>query len=220
MKNFQIIIISIIFSSLCAMSISLNYKIPELDVGDKISDYENEKVQMENLYIKNNLEFENPVINRNVEKCLQSRTILKTYDMLNYSEPNASKIMKNFIYEDLERNVKDQVELNRLRNLVKNIPVNAFEYDLNDDGIKEVIGLPPLISFYSGSIGASFFILQKTGDVYIEIENYIQYTYEDEIVILQEKTNGYHHMQFRKKNQPKLIHIIKYIDKSFQSVFC
>lgn len=142
---------------------------------------------MKDLYIKNNMEFENYNSEIMLEKCTGTNTVLKTYDILNYSEPKASKIMEDFVYKDLEKNIDDEKELNRLQNLIKEFPVNAFEYDLNDDGINEVIGLPPRIIYYFGPLGGEIIILQKKNNEYKKIENHLIYTFEDKIVILKEK---------------------------------
>ncbi len=152
---------------------------------------------------------------------METKTIEKVYNILDVSEPNASKIMKDFVYKDLEKNVNDQVELNRLKELVKSFPVKAFEYDLNDDGVNEIIGLPPQIIYYFGPWGGSIIFLKKNNGIYERIEDQILYTYEDKIVIFKEKTNGYHHMQFKKKGQSESKHLIKYDknQKSFKFYF-
>lgn len=154
-------------------------------------------------------------------KYMRTRKIIKIHNILNSSEPNASKILKDFVNKDLEENIDNQEEVNRLQNLIKDLPLNAFEYDLNDDGENEVIGLPPQIIYYFGPWGGSIIILQKKNDKYEKIENHMIYTFEDEIVILKEKTNGYHHMQFRRKGQSEPKHLIKYDkkQKSFRFYF-
>ena len=154
-------------------------------------------------------------------KYMGTKKIIKIYNILNYSEPKASKILKDFVYKDLEKNIDNQEEVNRLQNLIKDLHLNAFEYDLNDDGEDEIIGLPPQIIYYFGPWGGSIVILQKKNDKYEKIENHMIYTFEDEIVILKEKTNGYHHMQFRRKGQPEPKHLIKYDkqQKSFRFYF-
>ncbi len=220
MENFKLVIGLLLFSIVCAMFLSLGYKIPESEIRYKISDFEKEKIPMKDLYIKNNMEFENYNSEIMLEKCTGTNTVLKTYDILNYSEPKASKIMEDFVYKDLEKNIDDEKELNRLQNLIKEFPVNAFEYDLNDDGINEIIGLPPLMSWYIGSQGTQLFILHKNGDVYEETKDLIFYMFGDEIVILKEKTNGYHHMQFRRKGQSEPKQILKYKNNSYELTFC
>lgn len=221
MENFKLVIGLLLFSIVCAMFLSLGYKMPESEIRYKISDFEKEKIPMKDLYIKNNMEFENYNSEIMLEKCTGTNTVLKTYDILNYSEPKASKIMEDFVYKDLEKNIDDEKELNRLQNLIKEFPVNAFEYDLNDDGINEVIGLPPRIIYYFGPLGGEIIILQKKNNEYKKIENHLIYTFEDKIVILKEKTNGYHHMQFRRKGQSEPKHLIKYDkrQKSFKFYF-
>lgn len=146
-------------------------------------------------------------------KYVGTTTIIETVNILKYSEPKASQIMKDFAYKDIERNVSDQGEVNRLHELMKDYTANAFEFDLNDDGVNEVIGLPPPLGYYFAPWGAEFFILKKQGDEYVEIDNEMIYTYEDKLVILKEKTNGYHHMQFRRTGSSEPKHLIKFDKK-------
>ena len=44
----------------------------------------------------------------------------------------------------------------------------AFEYDLNDDGINEILGYPDC-TFYQGSFGKTLFILKNENEDYITI---------------------------------------------------
>lgn len=45
MENFKLVIGLLLFSIVCAMFLSLGYKIPESEIRYKISDFEKEKFQ-------------------------------------------------------------------------------------------------------------------------------------------------------------------------------
>lgn len=127
--------------------------------------------------------------------------------------------MTDFAIKDIPNYIIDEPMQKEVVDSLKSFPAHAFEYDLNDDGINEVIGLPPPISLYMGPRGGSFFILQKQGEEYASIKSNMIYTYEDKIVILKEKTNGYHHMQFRRSGYPEPKHLIKYDKDHFRFYF-
>lgn len=141
-----------------------------------------------------------------------ARTIIKTVDILESSEVEASKIMMDFAVKKVYTSLSDkQVQKDVLDSLARfSDSVRAFEFDLDDDGINEVIGLPPASSFFMAPWGGAFFILKKQGNEYVQIEDRMIYTYQDKIVIFKEKTNGYHHMQFRSTGYPEPKHLIKF----------
>ena len=86
---------------------------------------------------------------------------------------------------------------------------NAFEYDLNSDGINEVIGIPPMNSYYGGVSSIQFFILQKQGEKYINLSE-LMYSYEDRVNILSSQTDGFYDMQFADiKENPEKIEQLK-----------
>ena len=108
-----------------------------------------------------------------------------TYDFIKNSEPEASKILYEYISHE-EYMTDEFLELAHIT------PKSAcaFEYDLNNDGENEIIGLIYSSGFF-GSAGHSLFILQKQGDVYEDITCMVNFEPLLPLRILKEKSNGY-----------------------------
>ena len=108
-----------------------------------------------------------------------------TYDFIKNSEPEASKILYEYILQD-EDMTDEMLELAHIT------PKSAFafEYDLNDDGENEIIGLV-YSTYYWGTAGYSLFILQKQGDVYENIAWIVNFEPLLPLRILKEKSNGF-----------------------------
>ena len=68
--------------------------------------------------------------------------------------------------------------------------VKAFEVDLNDDGEKEIVGVV-YSTFYLGTAGYSLFILQLQNGEYKNIAYVLSIEPQNELKILNAKTNGY-----------------------------
>lgn len=194
MKKIFIFIIILLFFITGLVFVIKNYKYPLREVGFQLP-------YPKGIKPDNNYD----------AKYSEPMTVIKSVDILHYSEPKANKIMLDFAKKDLAGKLSNNPEeLDWQLQQIEETSVHAFEFDLNDDGVNEVIGLPPATGFYAAPWGAEFFILKKQGTEYVEIENRIIYTYEDKLVIFKEKTNGYHHMQFRVTGYPEPKHLIKY----------
>jgi len=101
-------------------------------------------------------------------------------------EPAAGKILYDYILKEENMTPK---EIEDLANITPQ-SVIAFEEDLNDDGVNEIIGFV-YSTFYSGSAGYNLFILKKYSDDYVNISD-VPVEPQAGIVILANKTNGYH----------------------------
>ncbi len=69
--------------------------------------------------------------------------------------------------------------------------IAAMFYDLDNDGIPEILGTH-YSSRFSGSGNFFMYILKKTPDGYIDLANTIYYNGDSKIKILDNMTNGYH----------------------------
>ena len=113
------------------------------------------------------------------------------YDLSKNSEPNAQKILYEYVLRDLDSTPKT---LEENFNIVFD-NVYAFEYDLNDDGEKEVIGIV-YSTYYWGTAGYSLFILQKKGVYYEDISYILNIEPQLSLKILKSKANGYSDIEF------------------------
>ena len=122
-------------------------------------------------------------------------TVIKSYDILNYSESNASRILCEYLISEIKKESPEIQKYVTQEHELSPKTVNAFEYDLNSDGVNEIIGIPPLNSYYGGVSAIQFFILQKFDGKYTNISD-LSYSYEDRVDIFSSKTDGYNDMQF------------------------
>lgn len=164
--------------------------------------------------------------NDEILKLMGNMTPIKVYDPWIDSEKRANKIL----YEYLIQNYSDEIE--ETKKFFHSVEyfcedsLNAIEFDLNDDGVNEIIGIAPQNPVWGGLASTQVFILGRKNGKYREIGGTV-YTYPrgmnaipDILVIFKEKTNGYHNMQFRKKvNEPTFIHLIKYLDNGYEFEF-
>ena len=108
-----------------------------------------------------------------------------TYNLSQDSAPEASKILYEYILQD-EDMTDEMLEFAH----IYPESARAFEYDLNDDGENEIIGVV-YSTFYWGTAGYSLFILQKQNNLYEEITWIVNFEPLLPIRILKEKSNGY-----------------------------
>jgi len=99
----------------------------------------------------------------------------KYSNLTNGSEFNAEKILERYLQ-------KDKVDINTAS-------LQAFEIDLNNDGISEVLGYVD-DEYYCIKGTCSFFVLQKQENSYINIAM-MRISAESKIAVKQTKTNGY-----------------------------
>ena len=107
------------------------------------------------------------------------------YDFMKQSQPKASKILYEYMLKDLGKTPKEAEEFKIYPKLVR-----AFEYDLNDDGQKEIIGYV-VSPAYWGTAGYSLFILEKHNKSYIDVAYLINFEPLEKVHILKTYTNGY-----------------------------
>lgn len=116
------------------------------------------------------------------------------YDFMKQSQPKANKILYEYVLKDLGKTPKEAEEMFD----VTHDRVKAFEYDLNDDGQKEVIGYVASTTYWC-AFGYHLFILEKQDNHYINIINELYAMNIDpilKIAILPDKTKNYHDIKF------------------------
>jgi len=107
--------------------------------------------------------------------------IFQTIDVENNSQPNAGKILFDYVMDELDDSGKNHAEVTLGRS-------HAYEIDLNSDGINEIIGVV-LSPYYCTSENCTLFILQKQNDKYKSIVSNLNFS--GKIVVKRHLTNGY-----------------------------
>ena len=110
-------------------------------------------------------------VKNNMPKVLPNGTVV--YDFTKQCQPKASKILHEYLLTELIEENKRSLDLDYIKTKYSTIQKYieaeyfitpnrfcAFEYDLNDDSEKEIIGFTSS-SAYWGTAGFSLFILQK-----------------------------------------------------------
>ena len=198
MENWKIIVFVIVFSLICALEIVLSKQISPVQLRDNLIKLENEQIAME--------EFTNSIKYPQYDSfsfrpCLKedmgTNTILRFYDIRYYSEVNAKNILIKYLMNllDKEKNYLDESSTT-LKKLLFSGAVSAFEFDLNNDGVNEILGVVRSWKYYGQYATMPFFVIQKQGNEYKEI-GLFQYRNEQRIVIFKEQIDGYYNMQFR-----------------------
>lgn len=137
-----------------------------------------------------------------------------TYKKLNFNDdkpnPQASKILYEYV---LKSQNMSPAEIKDLAGIEPK-SARAFEVDLNEDGIKEIIGLV-YSTFYWGTAGYSLFILQKQPNGYKDISTLV-FEPQEIVDIRSEKTNGYHDIKLTGSNGDNVQYVAKYKDGMYQ----
>ena len=113
-----------------------------------------------------------------------------TYCKLDFSDgesdKQAGKILYEYVLKELNKTPEEAKEFAR----IEPQSVRAFEIDLNDDGEKEIVGMV-YSTLYLGTAGYSMFILQLQNGEYKNIAYVLNIEPQNELKILNAKTNGY-----------------------------
>lgn len=137
-----------------------------------------------------------------------------TYKKLNFNDdkpnPQASKILYEYV---LKSQNMSPAEIKDLAGIEPK-SAKAFEVDLNEDGINEIIGLV-YSTFYWGTAGYSLFILQKQPNGYKDISTLV-FEPQEIVDIRSEKTNGYHDIKLTGSNGDNVQYVAKYKDGMYQ----
>lgn len=137
-----------------------------------------------------------------------------TYKKLNFNsgkpDPHASKILYEYV---LKSQNMSPAEIKDLAGIEPK-SARAFEVDLNEDGINEIIGLV-YSTFYWGTAGYSLFILQKQPNGYKDISTLV-FEPQEIVDIRSEKTNGYHDIKLTGSNGDNVQYVAKYKDGMYQ----
>jgi len=132
----------------------------------------------------------------------------KIYTVLNFENNKGKK------YDSLFRNlyIEENIESPDLFTTLAPGPVDAWEVDLNDDGIDEIIGFVCNANFY-GQI-RKLYILQKTKSGYRQLNYYLGHLPGVPIIVYKTKTNGYHDIKLHAdkdiKDKDTVDYIVKY----------
>ena len=108
------------------------------------------------------------------------------FDFNKQNQPKASRILYKYILESENLTAK---EAKKSKDITPN-QVRAFELDLNDDGVNEIIGFCSK-SQYWGTAGYSLFILKKQNEKYQNISHLLSFEPQLKIYILPSKTADY-----------------------------
>lgn len=113
-----------------------------------------------------------------------------TYCKLDFSDgesdKQAGKILYEYVLKELNKTPEEAKDFAR----IEPQSVRAFEIDLNDDGEKEIVGMV-YSTLYLGTAGYSMFILQLQNGEYKNIAYVLNIETQNELKILNAKTNGY-----------------------------
>ncbi len=113
-----------------------------------------------------------------------------TYCKLDFSDgesdKQAGKILYEYVLKELNKTPEEAKDFAR----IEPQSVRAFEIDLNDDGEKEIVGMV-YSTLYLGTAGYSMFILQLQNGEYKNIAYVLNIEPQNELKILNAKTNGY-----------------------------
>ena len=137
-----------------------------------------------------------------------------TYKKLNFNDdkpnPQASKILYEYVLKS------QNMSPAKIKDLAGIEPksAKAFEVDLNEDGINEIIGLV-YSTFYWGTAGYSLFILQKQPNGYKDISTLV-FEPQEIVDIRSEKTNGNHDIKLTGSNGDNVQYVAKYKDGMYQ----
>ncbi len=135
-------------------------------------------------YSTSDYDFLKEYIDNGYDKKMPDGTI--KYDFITQTQPRASKILYEYILNDLKMLPNEAQKFANIN--LEN--TNAIEIDLNDDGIKEVIGNCNS-SYFTNRTGTQIFILEKKNKKYYSIQEDFNYIGNSEIYILPSKTNNY-----------------------------
>ncbi len=120
----------------------------------------------------------------------QTALAFGTYCKLDFSggesDKQAGKILYEYVLKELNKTPEEAKDFAR----IEPETVKAFEVDLNDDGEKEIVGVV-YSTFCLGTAGYSLFILQLQNGEYKNIAYVLSIEPQNELKILNAKTNGY-----------------------------
>lgn len=117
------------------------------------------------------------------------------YNLMDNSEPAASKILYDYVLNNINMPPKEIEEMTG----ITPESVNAFEYDLNGDGTNEIIGIVYSTYYYGSVDGYHLFVLQKQNETYKNISMVSIEPMAGDLVILKKKKNGYHRLFVTKR---------------------
>ena len=140
-----------------------------------------------------------------------SNGIYKTLDFSGEdSDAAANKILYEYVLKEENMTPKEIEEFAR----ITPESTKAFQVDLNDDGINEIVGLV-YSTLYWGTAGFSLLILQKQPDGYKDISLLI-FEPQKGIDIKINKTNGYYDLKLFGSNHDGVQYVAKYKDGMYQ----
>lgn len=119
---------------------------------------------------------------------------VQEFDIYKDRDPKASKILFDTVIREKELSQERIAEYELSPGFTY-----AFFVDLNEDGIKEIIGFIDNGYFY-GRPGVDLFILHKENGQYKNIAEWVYVDVKYTIKILENKTNGWHDIEVYQMN--------------------
>lgn len=117
--------------------------------------------------------------------------VQKTLDLQKGSEPQANKVLYEYILDSLKMTPEQVKEFAN----IDFESVKAYEVDLNADGENEVIGVC-YSTLYWGTAGYHLFILHKNSSRYEDIAYMLNFEPNKCFQVLESKHNGYYDIKF------------------------
>ena len=144
----------------------------------------------------------------------QSVMAFGTYKKLDFAKDEADAEASKILYEYvLQEQGMTPVEI-KLFAGIEPQSAKAFEVDLNEDGINEIIGFVNS-TLYWGTAGYSLFILQKQSNGYKDISTLV-FEPQEIVEIRSKKTNGYQDMKLTGSNGNNVQYVAKNKDGMYQ----
>lgn len=129
------------------------------------------------------------------------------------ADEQASKILYEYV---LQEQGMPSAEIKSLAGIEPK-SAKAYEVDLNDDGINEIIGFVNS-TLYWGTAGYSLFILQKQPNGYKNIAYLLNFEPKKDFYILNTRTNGYRNIKLHGSSAHKFKPFtVKYEDGHYQN---
>ena len=134
--------------------------------------------------------------------------VQKTLDLQKGSEPQANKVLYEYILDSLKMTPEQVKEFAN----IDLESIKAYEVDLNADGENEVIGVC-YSTLYWGTAGYHLFVLYKNSGQYEDI-SLIVFEPQTNVVILQDKDNNF--SRIRLIGSKGWQYVAKFVDNMYQ----
>ena len=133
------------------------------------------------------------------------------FEKLGNSSKNSKEIMNKYLLKDIKKHSFEEDGQEKHFDVYEEM-IQSFEYDLNNDGIKEVIGVYPFQP-YCGFETCRLFVLQKQkdGDEYKDICDFSVMGIPFKVGILKSVNFGYKQIQVYGRGRQFVYSKLKYV---------